>query len=67
MFLGSDNGGRTGAVLSSLIATCKRLGVDPFASLRDLFARLSSHPQSRLGELLPDQWKAAQAVKVARR
>jgi hypothetical protein len=67
MFLGSDNGGRTAAVLSSLIATCKRLGVDPFAYLRDLFARLSSHPQSRLGELLPDQWKAAQAVKVARR
>ena len=59
MFLGSDNGGRTAAVLSSLIATCKRLGVDPFAYLRDLFARLSSHPQSRLGELLPDQWKAA--------
>ena len=56
-FYGSDNGGRTAAVLTSLIATCKGLGVDPFAYLRDVFARLSSHPQSRLGELLPDQWK----------
>ncbi len=27
------------------------------AYLRDLFARISSHPQSRLAELLPDQWK----------
>jgi hypothetical protein len=58
MFLGSDNGGRTAAVLTSLIATCKRLHVDPFAYLRDLFARISDHPQNRLAELLPDQWQA---------
>ena len=59
MFYGSDNGGRTAAVLTSLIATCKRLHLDPFAYLRDLFARISSHPQSRLAELLPDQWQLA--------
>jgi len=59
MFYGSDNGGRTTAVLSSLIATSKRLGIDPFVYLRDLFERISSHPQSRLAELLPDRWKAA--------
>ena len=60
---GSDNGGRTAAVLTSLIATCKRLSIDPFAYLGDIFERISSHPQSRLAELLPDQWKAAH-VKV---
>ena len=59
MFYGSDNGGRTAAVLSSFIATCKRLGLNPFAYLRDLFARIGSHPQSRLAELLPGQWKVA--------
>jgi len=59
MFYGSDNGGQTAAVLTSLIATCKRLGMDPFAYLRDLFGHISSHPQSRLAELLPDQWKTA--------
>lgn len=59
LFFGSDNGGRTGAVLTSLIATCKRLGVDSFAYLRDIFERISTHPKSRLAELLPDQWKAA--------
>jgi transposase len=63
MFYGSDNGGRTAAVLSSVIATSKRFGIDPFAYLRDLFKRLSRHPQSRLAELLPDQWKSAH-VKV---
>jgi hypothetical protein len=60
MFYGSDNGGHTAAVLTSLIATSKKLGLDPFAYLRDIFARLSSHPQTRLAELLPDQWKPAE-------
>ncbi|MFZ0964571.1 MAG: IS66 family transposase [Bryobacteraceae bacterium] len=59
MFYGSDQGGRTAAVLTTLIATCRRLHIDPFAYLRDLFARLSDHPQGRLAELLPDQWQAA--------
>ena len=61
-FYGSDDGGRTAAVLSSLIATCKRLGIDPFAYLRDLFERISSHPQGQLTELLPDQWRAARVA-----
>ena len=59
MFLGSDHGGRTAAVLTSLIATCKGLRIDPFAYLCDLFARISRHPHARLAELLPDQWQAA--------
>jgi hypothetical protein len=59
MFYGSDNGGRTAAVLTSLIATCKRLRLDPFAYLRDLFGRIAAHPQARIAELLPDQWKTA--------
>ncbi|MGA2987357.1 MAG: IS66 family transposase, partial [Terriglobia bacterium] len=61
MFYGSDEGGRTAAVLTTLIATCKRLHIDPFAYLRDLFQRISDHPQNRLAELLPDQWKAGHA------
>ncbi len=48
MFYGSDQGGRTGAVLSTLIASCKRQRVEPFTYLRDLFTRISSHPHNRL-------------------
>jgi len=60
MFYGSDHGGRTAAVLTSVIATSKRLGVDPFAYLCDILERISHHPQMRLAELLPDQWKLAE-------
>ena len=58
-FYGSDHGGRTAAVLTSLITTSKRLGLNPFAYLRDIFQRIGAHSQSRLAELLPDQWQAA--------
>ena len=60
LFYGSDKGGRTGAVLSTLIASCKRLRIEPFAYLRDLFTRISAHPHHRLDELLPDKWRIAQ-------
>lgn len=60
LFVGSDNGGKTAAVLYSLVASAKRHGLDVFAYLRDVFARISDHPKSRLEELLPDQWKLAQ-------
>jgi hypothetical protein len=58
MFYGSGNGGHTPAVLTSLIVTAKRPGLDPFAYLRDLFARISDHSKNSLAELLPDHWKA---------
>jgi hypothetical protein len=31
-------------------------------NLRDIFDRISTHPASRLAELLPDQWRAARRV-----
>lgn len=62
MFFGSDNGGRTAAILNSLIATCKRLHIDPFAYLRDVFERISSHPKNQLDELLPDKWMLTRRV-----
>ena len=64
MFFGSDNGGRTAAVLYSLIASAKRHGLDPFAYLRDVLGRISDHPANKLHELLPDHWKLAHAVSA---
>jgi transposase len=61
-FYGSDNGGRTAAILTSMTATCKRLSIDPFEYLRDIFQRISTHPQNNLDDLLPDKWKAARAA-----
>ena len=45
----------------SLCATCKRLGVEPLAYLRDVLDRVSTHPHSRIEELMPDRWKPAES------
>jgi transposase len=58
LFAGSDAGGRSAAVLYSVVGTCRRLGLDPFGYLRDALGRLPSLPVERLDELLPDRWAA---------
>ena len=62
LFVGSDKGGRTAAVLFSFTSTCHRLGVEPWAYLQDVLTRLPTLPADRLAELLPDRWKASQVV-----
>jgi len=57
--IGSDRCGRTAVVLDSVVGSCKRLGGDPFAYLKDVLERLPTHPIDRLAELLPDAWFAA--------
>jgi transposase len=57
LFAGSDKGGQTAAVLMSLCTTCKDLGIDPQAYLRDVLDRISTHPAKRIDELLPDRWR----------
>lgn len=56
LFTGSENGGRTMAVLFSVVSSCQRHGHDPFAYLRDVLGRLPALPKERLAELLPDRW-----------
>jgi transposase len=52
-FFGSDNGGKTAAVLTSFMATCGRLKIDPWAYLRDTLGRIAQHPVTKFDELLP--------------
>lgn len=57
MFLGSDNGGRTAAVLYSFVASAKRLHLEIEAYLSDVLRRLPAitNPLA-LRDLLPERW-----------
>ena len=57
LFVGSDRGGMTAAVLFSFIATCQRHRLEPWAYLRDVLARIASWPHNRLSELTPQNWR----------
>ena len=58
LFFGSDRGGRTAAILSSIAQSAKRHNLNVYAYLRDVIARISDHPANQLHELLPDKWTA---------
>lgn len=53
LFAGSDAGGRSAAVLYSVVGTCRRLGLDPFAYLRGTLAGHRPELADRLDDLLP--------------
>jgi transposase len=65
LFLGSDRGGRTAAILMGLCASCKRSGVEPWAYLRDVLERISTHPARGIEDLLPDRWQALRRADPA--
>jgi transposase len=59
LFFGSEDGGEAGAILLSLVQTCRGLGVNPREYLEDVFRRLMRHNAQKLEELLPDRWLQA--------
>jgi transposase len=59
-FFGSDEGGKTAAVLRTVVASCQRAQVDPFLWLKDVLSRIATHPITRITELLPHNWAPAQ-------
>ncbi len=60
LFVGSNAGGLTAAILYSLIATCRRHRIDPFAYLRDTLLAVHTTPANQIATLLPDAWRARQ-------
>lgn len=68
--VGSERGGKTAAVLYSVVQTCKHLGIDPFAYLREalpgLFALGEKPSAAELAEWLPDRWEWRRSQGAAR-
>jgi transposase len=64
LFAGSDGGAEHWAVIASLIETCKLNTIDPYAYLSDVISKIvNRHPNSRINELLPWAYPAAQLLK----
>lgn len=63
LFMGSEGGGRTAAILYSFIGSCRALDINPYEYLKDVLSKINSYPHARLHELLPHNWKKLQAQK----
>jgi transposase len=64
LFFGSDQGGKNDAIVSSIISTCRRHGVEPWSYLTDVIQRLTENPAENLEELLPWKWKPKNSATV---
>ena len=57
LFAGSLRAGQRAAAVMSLIQSAKLNGHDPYAYLKDVLARLPTHKNSQIDELLPHRWQ----------
>lgn len=57
MFFGSDAGGHRAAIIYSLVASCKLIGLGPFAYLRDVISTACDPAFDRFADLTPAAWK----------
>ncbi|MCP3170237.1 IS66 family transposase [Myxococcus qinghaiensis] len=57
LFVGHEAAGESLAGLYALVATCEVNDINPEEYLADVLLRVQTHPQSRIGELLPHEWK----------
>jgi transposase len=57
MFIGSERGGKSAAIIYTLIETAKLNSVDPHAWLTDTLSRIADHKINRIDELLPWNFK----------
>jgi transposase len=53
----AESGGKVAAILSSLIASCRRHGKNPFDYLKDVLSRIATHPAKDILDLSPVRWK----------
>jgi hypothetical protein len=54
--ISGDGGLETASVHSTLVNTCKRLGINPYLYLRDVLIRLGQGTDN-IDDLLPDRWR----------
>lgn len=59
LFFGSEEGGKAMGTLMSIVQTCRGMKINVREYLEDVMRRINGHPQSKLSELLPGNWKKA--------
>ena len=59
LFVGAAEAGQRGAILYTIIESCRRRGIDPHAYLRDVLTRLPSMTNWQVKDLTPEAWAKA--------
>jgi transposase len=59
LFFGDANAGERGAIIYSIIESCRRHGIEPYTYLRDVLTRLPSMTNRQIKNIVPKAWAAA--------
>jgi len=65
LFIGAADAGQRGAILYTIVESCRRRGIDPLAYLRDVLTRLPKMLAKDVPSITPEAWASAQ--RTARR
>ena len=56
LFMGEAGAGQRGAILYTVVESCRRRGLDPYAYLKDVLTRLPAMTNHQIPEVLPAAW-----------
>jgi hypothetical protein len=60
LFMGEAGAGQRGAIIYTIIESCRRRAIDPHAYLRDILTRLPTLKNHQISEVTPAAWAKAQ-------
>ena len=67
LFIGAAGAGERSAIIYTVIESCRRRGIDPYAYLRDVLTRLPHMTNRQIPEVTPAAWaKARRATAPAK-
>jgi hypothetical protein len=56
LFMGEAGAGQRGAIIYTLIESCRKRSIDPYAYLRDILTRLPTPKNTQIPEVTPAAW-----------
>jgi len=63
LFVGEADAGERGAIIYTIIESCRRRGLDPYAYLRDVLTRLPRMTNHQIPEVTPETWAKAHRLR----
>ena len=63
LFMGEAGAGQRGAIIYTLIETCRKRAIDPYAYLKNILTRLPTLKNTQIAEITPAAWAKATKQK----
>lgn len=63
LFMGEAGAGQRGAIIYTLIETCRKRSIDPYAYLKDVLTRLPTLKNTQIADITPTAWTKATKQK----